>query len=302
MPKNDSQLETAALIALVRSGERAWHEYAEIVEARGSALAVLREPSHDEAAVPTLFPSDTSPVAETVGLDAIIADLQKWEADGMTIATVLDAEYPTNLRTVHNRPPFVFVRGSLMPEDERSVAVVGTRRASGAGLSRARDVAAGLAATGYVVVSGLAEGIDTAAHEAALEAGGRTVAVIGTGLRRAYPAKNAWLQQRIASEAAVISQFWPDAPPTRTSFPMRNVVMSGLARTTVVVEASQTSGARMQARFELEHGRPLFLLDSLLEHNWARQYAERPGTYVVGSADQVVAHVERIVAPSVLTA
>ena len=136
---------------------------------------------------------------------------------------------------------------------------------------------AGLVDARYTVVSGLAEGIDSAAHLAALDAGGRTVGVIGTGLRRAYPAKNAELQDRIASEAAVVSQFWPDAPPTKTSFPMRNVVMSGVARATVVVEASHTSGARMQARFALEHGRPVFLLESLLEHEWAQDYAERPG-------------------------
>jgi DNA processing protein len=220
----------------------------------------------------------------------------------MSIVTVLDDAYPANLRTIHNRPPFVFIRGALTPDDERSVAVVGTRRASDAGIDRARDVAAGLVAAGYTVVSGLAEGIDTATHLTALERGGRTVAVLGTGLRRAYPAKNASLQDRISREAAVISQFWPDAPPTKTSFPMRNIVMSGFARATVVIEASSTSGARMQARFALEHGRPLFLLDSLLEHDWARQFAERPGAYVVGSADEVVERVERLVAQDILTA
>jgi DNA processing protein len=300
MPYDDPTLETAALIALVQRGGRAWHQVAELVESRGSALAVLREPDPDEASPPTLFPDDAEP--EVTDLDAIADELQQWYAEGISIATVLDDAYPANLRTIHNRPPFVFVRGSLTPDDERSVAVVGTRRASDEGLARARDVAAGLVAARYTVVSGLADGVDTAAHLAALEHGGRTVAVIGTGLRRAYPAKNAPLQQRIADEAAVVSQFWPDAPPTKTSFPMRNIVMSGLARATVVIEASQTSGARMQARFALEHGRPLFLLDSLLEHEWARQYKERPGAYVVRSADEVVERIERLVVPDVITA
>lgn len=299
MTPDDRHLETAALVALLRHGHRAWHHYAELVEARGSALAVLREPDADEPA--TLFPVDAEPERE-IDLDTIVDEVERWDAEGISIATVLDDAYPANLRTIHNRPPFVFSRGSMTPGDERSVAVVGTRRASDEGLSRARGVAAGLVAAGYTVISGLAEGVDTAAHLSALENGGRTVAVIGTGLRRSYPAKNASLQQRIASEAAVISQFWPDAPPTKTSFPMRNVVMSGLARATVVIEASQTSGARMQARFALEHGRPLFLLDALLEHEWARQYAERPGAYVVRTADEVVERVERLVAPDVLTA
>ena len=98
-----------------------------------------------------------------------------------------------------------------------------------------------------------------------------------------------------------LSQFWPDAPPTKTSFPMRNVVMSGLSRATVVIEAAETSGARMQARFALEHGRPVFLLESLLGHEWARGYAERPGTHVVKRVDEVVELVERLAAPDVLT-
>lgn len=302
MSHDDHHLETAALVALVRRGQRAWHQFAELVEARGSALAMLREPPAEDVATPTLFPADADVEPEVVALEAIVDELGRWEAEGISIATVLDDGYPANLRTIHNRPPFVFIRGSLTPADERSVAVVGTRRASDDGLGRAREVAAGLVAAGYTVVSGLAEGVDTAAHVAALENGGRTVAVIGTGLRRAYPTRNESLQRRIADEAAVVSQFWPDAPPTKTSFPMRNVVMSGLARATVVIEASQTSGARMQARFALEHGRPLFLLDSLLEHDWARQFAERPGAYVVRSADEVVERVERLVAPDVLTA
>jgi DNA processing protein len=291
--------ETAALIALLRRGDRVWHHYAELVEARGSALAVLDEPDPDEIATPKLFPDDEP---EPVDLETIVAEIEQWESAGMSVISILDEAYPANLRTIHNRPPLLFVRGALTAEDERSVAVVGTRRASDQGLAHARAIAAGLVDARYTVVSGLAEGIDSAAHRAALDAGGRTVAVIGTGLRRAYPAKNAELQERVAGEAAVVSQFWPDAPPTKTSFPMRNVVMSGLARATVVVEASHTSGARMQARFALEHGRPVFLLESLLEHEWAQDYAERPGTYVVRTASDVVEHVERLVSLDVLTA
>ncbi|MGI9097165.1 MAG: DNA-processing protein DprA [Solirubrobacteraceae bacterium] len=137
-------------------------------------------------------------------------------------------------------------------------------------------------------------GIDTAAHLAALESGGRTVAVIGTGLRRTYPATNVELQRRLARESAVLSQFWPDQPPTRRTFPMRNAVMSGFAQATVVVEASDTSGARMQARFALGHNRPVFLLRSLLEHEWAQEYAGLPGTTVVDTGAEVLDHLERL--------
>jgi DNA processing protein len=203
---------------------------------------------------------------------------------------------------VHNRPPFVFVHGELSPEDDRSIAVVGTRRASAEGLRQASQIAGGLADAGFTVVSGLAKGVDAAAHNAALVRSRRTVAVIGTGLRRAYPSEHAALQERITTEGAVVSQFWPDAPPTKTSFPMRNVVMSGLTLGTVVIEASHTSGAKMQARFALEHGRPVFLLESLLEHEWAREHAERPGAHVVGGADDVIERVERLTSLDTLMA
>ena len=293
-----STRETAALIALLRRGDRAWHHYAEIVEARGSALAVLDEGATDELDTPTLFPPTDR---EDFDLDAIVAEIDGWHAEGITVLSVLDERYPQNLRSIHDRPPLLFVRGALTDADERSVAVVGTRRATDTGLTHAREVAAGLVDAGYTVVSGLAAGVDRGAHFGALDRGGRTVAVIGTGLRRTYPAAHASLQERIAAEAAVVSQFWPDAPPSRRTFPMRNVVMSGLARATVVIEASETSGARMQARFALAHGRPVFLLASLLGHAWARDHAERPGTYVVEEAGEIVEHVERLLAADTLT-
>jgi DNA processing protein len=293
-------LETAALVALVRRGDRAWHHYADVVEATGSALAVLRGEVPDEQEPLTLFEKPES--VEEPDLDAVIGEVEGWQREGMRVVSVLDDGYPTNLRSVHNRPPFLFVRGKLCPEDDRSIAVVGTRRASQEGLQRAEAVASGLAEAGFTVVSGLADGVDSAAHRAALERNRRTVAVIGTGLRRSYPAKNAALQERIASEGAVLSQFWPDAPPTKTSFPMRNIVMSGVALGTVVIEASHTSGAKMQARFALEHGRPVFLLESLLRHEWAREYADRPGAHVVGRADDVIELVERLTSLETLVA
>jgi DNA processing protein len=151
-----------------------------------------------------------------------------------------------------------------------------------------------LTSAGYVVVSGLAAGIDTAAHEAALATGGRTVAVIGTGLRHSYPPQNAQLQRRIAAEGAVVSQFWPEQPPTRLSFPRRNAVMSGCALGTVVVEASPRSGARLQTRLALAHGRPVFLWRALLDQPWALELAQRPGVYVIDEPGQIVETVERL--------
>jgi DNA processing protein len=293
--------EAAAVIALLRRGDRLWHHYSELVESAGSALAVLRGEVVDprEAALRLFADGEQGP---DESLDAILTEIQGWEAEGMKVLTVLDPDYPQNLRTIHNRPPLLLVRGSLTEDDERSIAVVGARKATSAGLRQTAEIAGDLAERGYTVVSGLAEGVDTAAHRAALDRGRRTVAVIGTGLRRSYPASNAELQRRIAKEGAVVSQFWPDAPPRRQSFPMRNIVMSGIALATVVVEASNTSGARMQARRALEHGRPVFLLKSLLDHEWARDYADRPGTHVVESAAEIAERVERLTALESLSA
>ncbi|MET7573549.1 DNA-processing protein DprA [Streptomyces sp. NPDC005492] len=212
----------------------------------------------------------------------------------MRLVTILDDNYPLYLRLVHQRPPFLFMRGTSMRDDLR-VAVVGTRTPTPEGIAHTRAIAGGLAERGVTVVSGLAAGIDTTAHGAALAVGGRTVAVIGTGLRRSYPVQNARLQQEIAERGLLLSQFWPDASPSKASFPMRNAVMSGYSLATVVVEAAYRSGARMQARLALEHGRRVFLMRSLMTHEWAREYATRPNTTVIDGPDDVFGELDSLV-------
>ncbi len=292
------------MVALLKMGRRPWVEYAELVEERGSAAAVLTTEleSSDAAATQTSLLEAPPPTADEL-LAQAQADLDRWSADGMQLVTVLEAGYPPNLRAVHDRPPMVFVAGRLTTADARAIAVVGSRKATTAGTERAGTIAGHLVDAGYAVVSGLAAGIDTAAHTAALARGGRTVAVIGTGLARSYPPQNASLQRRIASECAVISQFWPDAPPSRRSFPMRNAVISGITLATVVVEASDTSGARMQARLARAQGRPVFLLASLVERQaWAREYAARAGTHVVRSPTEITTVIDRLILPGSLVA
>ncbi|HEY3999241.1 MAG TPA: DNA-processing protein DprA, partial [Candidatus Xenobia bacterium] len=145
--------------------------------------------------------------------------LQRWAGRGFHLATPADESYPPNLRTIDNRPPFVFIQGALTPADQRAVAIVGTRRPSPQGLARTRRLAHELAQHGITVVSGLAAGIDTAAHQAALAAGGRTIGVLGTGLARCYPAENRALQALIPDHGALISQFSPETPPSPQTFP-----------------------------------------------------------------------------------
>jgi DNA processing protein len=279
---------TAAVIALLRQPGARWQEIATDVAGEGDAVTVLERALGQQD---TLFPDDT---AVTAALEAAHRDLQTWHADGIGVHTPLDDTYPARLRDIREIPPIVFTRGTLA-DDRSAVAVVGTRHPTDRGIDTAEKIATALAESGVTVVSGLALGIDTAAHTAALRAGGRTVAVVGTGVNRYYPAPNKALQQRIVRDGLVLSQFWPDATPTRHSFPMRNAVMSGYSAATVVVEAAEKSGARIQARLALQHGRPVVLADSLLEHQWARDYASRPGVVVVASAGELIAAVDRIV-------
>ncbi|MGH2771441.1 MAG: DNA-processing protein DprA [Actinomycetota bacterium] len=281
--------EQAALLALVAATDLEWHKTASLIEEVGSSIRVLSgewsgfEPL--EASVLERLAARVNE-AEVDRHEGMITDLDR---AGVRLITVLDRDYPMNLRQVFNRPPFLFVKGEISKDDERAVAVVGTRRPSAQGLEQANRLAHELALQGVTVLSGLAAGIDTAAHQGALAAGGRTVAVMGTGILRIYPRANATLASRICRQGALVSQFWPDAPPTKRTFPMRNVVMSGMAVGTVVIEASATSGAKMQARLALDHGKKVFLIESLvMQQPWAKKYAEHPNAIVVDSVDDIL--------------
>lgn len=286
--------EQAAVLALVSRSEAEWPHVASLVEEVGSALAIIKgDWSGFES-----FEFMSREQAEALGAAVSREDLDRYDVlireitgEGVQLVTVLDEDYPANLRMVFNRPPFLFVRGQLVEADNRAVAIVGTRVASPEGLEQAAHLATDLARHGVTVLSGLAHGIDAAAHTAALDAAGRTVAVMGTGiLKPIYPKANRPLAARILEEGgALVSQFWPDHPPTPASFPMRNVVTSGMAIGTVVIEASSTSGAKNQARRALEHGKRLFLVESLvMQEKWARDYAEKPGTTVIQSVDDIL--------------
>jgi DNA processing protein len=290
-----SALDSAALVALIRLDRRPWREYTALVERPGDPIAVLERELAESADQISLLPGDPEPLMREAE-----ADIAAWRARGFRLVTILDSGYPRNLHAVHDRPPLIFVAGQLKAGDFRSVAVIGARRASDAGLASAADVSRHLVSSRYVVVSGLAAGVDTAAHTSVLAAGGRTIAVLGTGLAHAYPPENAALQRRIGAEGALVSQFWPDSPPTRRSFPMRNAVMSGMTLGTVVVEASARSGARVQARLALAHGRPVFLMPSVLGQMWARELAGRAGVHVVADAAEITTTIERLYATDAL--
>ncbi|MGH9068135.1 MAG: DNA-processing protein DprA [Acidimicrobiales bacterium] len=239
-------------------------------------------------------------LAQALGRRRALEALSRWhdeldrlgEADpGLDVVTVADARYPANLRRVPGRPPFLFVRGQLVGGDGLAAAVVGARHCSPAGREAAAELADGLARAGVTVVSGLALGIDAAAHRGALAAGGRTVAVTGTGILRIYPPEHAQLAARMAAgPGAVVSQFWPATPPAAATFRARNVVTAGLSLATVVVEASARSGARLQARLAREQGRAVCLTGALVAaEGWARGLVESGRATAVEGAGGVLA-------------
>src|SRR5215471_20286904 len=158
-----------------------------------------------------------------------------------------DEEYPAQLLHLPGMPPSFYVRGTLVRDDALSVAVVGSRLATEYGRGVAEEIAAGLAARGVTIVSGLARGIDTAAHRGALRAGGRTIAVLGSGVDVIYPVENRALAGRIEAHGAVLSQFAPGTRPLAGHFPARNRVIAGLSLGVVVVEAAERSGSLITA-------------------------------------------------------
>lgn len=183
------------------------------------------------------------------------AELRRTEDAGVAILTIDDPAYPRRLREIYAAPPVLFVKGELRPEDDLAVAVVGTRRNTGYGRVATEQIVGEVARAGVTIVSGLARGIDTYAHRAALAAGGRTIAVFGCGLDTVYPAENRDLARQIAESGALVSEHALGAGPEATNFPARNRIISGLSRATLVVEAGERSGALITAEFALDQGR-----------------------------------------------
>ena len=205
------------------------------------------------------------------------SEMESLESAGITVLCLRSTDYPARLIEIHDPPPVLFVRGKLEPGDERSVAVVGTRNCTAYGREMATRLAGDLAANGVTVISGLAAGIDAAAHRAALDAGGRTIAVVASGLDQIYPAEHADLARKAAETGAVVSEYPTGVRPLARNFPRRNRILSGLSLGTLVVEAGFRSGALLTVTHALEQNREVFavpgsvLSDRSAGTNWLIQ-------------------------------
>jgi DNA processing protein len=276
---------TTALVALLQQTRRPWADVREDLTER-SAIELL----HSEMP-PALFGGLFEEAIEEAQ-----RQVEEWEADGIGVSSPFSANYPSQLRSVHDFPPLLFSRGQFRLEDSRAIAVVGTRKPSDGALRFIDELVPQLAQEGHTVVSGLARGVDSAAMRASLRAGNRTVGIIGTGIRRHYPAENRELQDEVASRHLLLSQFWPDAPPTKQSFPMRNHVMSAFSQLTLIVEATEQSGTRIQARAATRHARPLVITRAVfVGTDWAKELVrQRFDVTVVGSASEALRAVQEI--------
>jgi DNA processing protein len=183
---------------------------------------------------------------------------EKITSNGIQIITRDDPEYPERLACIDQPPPVLYCRGTIKPEDRWSVALVGTRRVTSYGRQVTEQLATYLARNGITVVSGLARGVDGTAHQAVLNNGGRTIAILGSGLDQIYPPEHRALAEKIIENGAIISDYFPDTPPDAANFPPRNRIIAGLSLATVVIEAGEKSGALITATFAAEQGREVF--------------------------------------------
>ena len=186
---------------------------------------------------------------------------------GLKILIQEDKEYPENLKNIYDPPIVLYVKGKIEPEDRLAIGIVGSRRASFYGLSCAEKFASDLVGNGFTIVSGMARGIDSYAHRGALKAGGRTIAVMGSGFKHIYPPENKELLEEIAQNGAVITEFSLDTLPKKENFPRRNRIISGLSLGVLVVEAARNSGALITADCALEQGRDVFALPGKVDSN-----------------------------------
>lgn len=263
-----------------------------LVQAMGSPEAVLSAPQarlEEIGCRPALIDAiGRGPDPDAV--DQLDRELQALEHRQITVLTFLDQQYPAPLRTIPDPPPLLYLQGTLLETDRHAVAIVGTRKVSAAGRLLAEELASELAGMGFTIVSGLARGVDAAAHRGALAGNGRTIAVMGCGLDRTYPADHQQLRAAIERQGAVLSELPLGSAPHSYHFPRRNRIISGLSLGVVVTEATVESGSLITARLAGEQGREVFAVPGFVkaENSRGPNSLLRDGARLVESAQDVL--------------
>jgi len=260
-----------------------------LIAQTGSALAAWHAPEAELRALGLPEgPLARLVAARQAGLpEKILAQVRRV---GARVIVYPDEDYPPLLREIASPPLALFLRGTLPPAEAPAVALVGTRQASNYGIQVAATFATALAEAGVTVVSGLARGIDRVAHEATLDAGGRTIAVLGTGIDVVYPPQHRALAQRIAEQGALVTEFLPETPPYAGNFPVRNRIISGLSLGVVVIEAPERSGALITASFALDQNRSVYAVPGPIFSPGTAGILRllRDGATPVGSAQEIL--------------
>ena len=248
----------------------------------GSAVAAWSAPASTlEALLPPKVAHAFLQLRSQTNLAAL---WENWRKRGIAVLTWEDEAYPRRLKMLDHAPPVLYMRGEIMPEDDWAVAVVGTRKITAYGRKVASDVAKLLAESGVTVVSGLARGVDGVAHRTAIQAGGRTIAVLGSGVDVIYPPEHRKLAAEIITNGALLSEYPPGTRPDAANFPPRNRIISGISAAVVIVEAGEKSGALITASFAAEQGRDVFAVPGNIYAaqsrgtNWLIQQGARPLT------------------------
>lgn len=283
--------ELEALVALAMAEGLGPVTVRRLIRAFGSAASALAADAGALARVEGIGPALASGVVAARTRDDARRELERARRMGISVIPYTDPSYPECLAQIYDPPVLLYARGALLSADRHAIAVVGARRCSQYGLVHAERLAGQIADVGLTVVSGMARGIDTAAHRGALKAGGRTIAVLGSGLERIYPPENRSLSDEISASGAVISEFPLSMGPQRMNFPLRNRVISGLSLGVLVVEAARRSGSLITAAQALEQGRLVFAVPGRID-----SFASRGAHALLKEGARLVESVEDICA------
>lgn len=252
---NDNQLAILALSLLPQIG---WVRFSNLLEVFKSPANILSASLQDLASVKYISIGIANAIKNPHNIKIALAQLKKAKQQDIKIVLYDDPDYPYPLSQCPDKPLALFIKGTIIPQDFNSIAIVGSRNITEYGISATRDFADYFARNGITIISGLAKGVDALAHTVALENGGRTIAVLGNGLAVYYPQENRELQDKIPKNGAVVSEFPIDCPPDKTTFPRRNRIVVGLAKAVLVTEAARNSGALISAGFGAEYGKDVF--------------------------------------------
>lgn len=282
-----SELDALRLSLVSGVGPRAWQE---LLTAFGSPTRVLDAMPSELQAVDGIGPKLSQAIARArheIDAEAELALCKKHDID---ILFARGEGYPAPLLEIPDPPGILYRRGTIVPQDAMAIGIVGSRHASTYGISQAERLAGSLARAGFTIVSGLARGIDAAAHRAALLAGGRTIAVLGSGLLNLYPPEHAELAHEVTKAGALLSEAPLKMGPHRTLFPQRNRLISGLSRGVIVIEASLKSGALITARHAMEQNRDVFAVPGRVDNHLSQGCHRliRDGVKLIESADDVL--------------